>query len=300
MIAMRQIKPFRELLSTEPESSLSRLNRRLDDSIPFQWHHHPEYELTLTLNSRGQRFIGDHVGAYDDGDLVLIGPNLPHTWHSREKIAPETPHIALVIWFGPDLAEKLTHNLPEFRAIQAMLQRAGRGLLFSPTTSLTIRPRFETLFACPPAERLLTLLAVLHQLAANDAEPLATISPLLKPTRETREGRKSLDRIDRILTHIHTHYTRALTLDELAGVAALSHSALHRLFLKHTGKTISTYLTHMRVGEACARLSGSTQPISLIADAVGYTSLANFNRQFLALKGMTPRAYRRLFALPTT
>jgi AraC-like DNA-binding protein len=294
---MRQIKPYRELLATEPESSLSRLNRRLDDSIPFQWHHHPEYELTLTLNSRGQRFIGDHVGLYDDGDLVLVGPNLPHTWYSQDKISLDSPHIALVIWFGTDLAEKLTHNLVEFRAIQSMLKRAGRGLLFSQTVSHAIHERFETLFACPPAERLLTLLAVLHQLAADDAEPLATASPLLNAPRESRE---SLDRIDRILTHIHAHYARTLTLDELADIAALSHSGLHRLFLKHTGKTISAYLAHMRIGDACARLSGSSQPISFIADAVGYASLANFNRQFLALKGMTPRAYRRLFALPTT
>ena len=70
------------------------LDRRLDDGIPFQWHHHPEFELTLTLNSRGQRFIGDHIGDYDDGDLVLVGPNLPHTWVSREKIDAATGRMS--------------------------------------------------------------------------------------------------------------------------------------------------------------------------------------------------------------
>lgn len=289
MAAMRQIKPFRELLTAEPESSLSRLNRRLDESIPFQWHHHPEYELTMTLNSRGQRFIGDHVGTYDDGDFVLVGPNLPHTWYSREKLSAESPHIALVIWFHPDLAERITRNLVEFRNIQGMLKRAGRGLLFSAEASRTARARFETLFVCPPAERLLTFLSVLDQLAGDDAETLASVSPLLEAPRE------SLDRIDRVLTHIHAHYAEAISLRELADIAALSESGLHRLFVKHTGKTISDYLTHMRIGDACARLSGTSEQVHYIADVVGYASLANFNRHFLAMKGMTPREYRRLF-----
>jgi len=286
---MRQSRPFLELLSTEPESSLSRLNRRLDDSIPFQWHHHPEYELTLTLNSRGQRFIGDHVGHYDSGDLVLVGPNLPHTWYSQEKVLEDDPHIALVVWFHPDLTNRLTQNLVEFRGVQAMLRRAGSGLLFSPAASDAVRADFESLFSCPPAKRLLTLLAILHQLTSDQAEPLSNGSPTPAYPREGRE------RIDRILTHLHARYKEPLKLNELAQVAALSESGLHRLFLKHTGKTLSAYVTRMRIGDACARLSGTTQPINYIADAVGYPSLANFNRQFLALKGMTPREYRRLF-----
>jgi mannose-6-phosphate isomerase-like protein (cupin superfamily) len=79
------MKPLLEKVTPPDGASWAWLDRRLDDAIPFQWHHHPEFELTLTLNSVGQRFIGDHIGEYGDGDLVLIGPNLPHTWASRAK-----------------------------------------------------------------------------------------------------------------------------------------------------------------------------------------------------------------------
>ena len=95
------MKPFLERVQRPPGASWAWLDRKLDNGIPFQWHHHPEFELTLTLNSRGQRFIGDHIGEYGDGDLVLIGPNLPHTWVSRDRIA-EGPHVAQVMWFHPD------------------------------------------------------------------------------------------------------------------------------------------------------------------------------------------------------
>jgi AraC-like DNA-binding protein len=283
------MRPYLEKLPLESDSSLSRLNRRLDDAIPFQWHHHPEFELTLTLNSRGQRFIGDHVGEYDDGDLVLVGPNLPHTWFSREKIEEDKPHVALVMWFHPDWARQMARDFVEFRNVAAMLAQAGGGLQFTPQTAGSVRGMFESLFSCSPAERLLTLLSVLHRLSSDAAQPLASTSPLQDAAGENRE------RIDRVLTHIHTHYARPVPLPVLADIAALSPSGLHRLFIRHTGRSISDYIIHMRIGDACARLSGTAQPIRHIADVVGYNSLANFNRQFRSLKGMTPRDYRKLF-----
>src|SRR5438445_12575984 len=76
------VKPYLEKVTVADDSSWSMIRVPRDHGIPFEWHHHPEYELTLTINSRGNRFIGDHVGTYDDGDLVLLGPSLPHTWSS--------------------------------------------------------------------------------------------------------------------------------------------------------------------------------------------------------------------------
>lgn len=284
------MRPYLEILPRVPDASWSMLNRRLDDAIPFQWHHHPEFELTLTLNSIGQRFIGDHTGGYEDGDLVLVGPNLPHTWVSRAKIDDPEPHVALVLWFHRDWLLRMTGGAVEFRPIEAMLERADRGLQFSKETAAAIRPEYEAIFAKPPVERLLSLLNVLARVADDrQAAPLASAPAQAPELKESRE------RIDRVLTHMHLHYARAIPLEELADIAALSVSGLHRMFRRHTGTAISDYLMRMRIGDACARLSSSNQPIHHISDAVGYHSIANFNRQFKSLKGMTPREYRRLF-----
>lgn len=284
------MRPYLEVLPRSPEASWSMLNRRLDDCIPFQWHHHPEFELTLTLNSIGQRFIGDHSGDYGDGDLVLVGPNLPHSWVSRAKIKEEKPHIALVLWFNRDWLLQMTGGAVEFRSIEAMLRSGDNGLHFSEATSAVVRPAFETIFEKPPVERLLALLGILVRVAEDrHATPLASAPAQAPDLKESRE------RIDRVLTHMHLHYARAISLDELADIAALSVSGLHRMFRRHTGGTISDYLMRMRIGDACARLSSTGQAIHHISDAVGYASLANFNRQFRALKGMTPREYRAMF-----
>ncbi|WEL90706.1 hypothetical protein P0D90_13620 [Pseudomonas sp. CBSPCBW29] len=115
-----------EKIPTEANTSWTLLNRRLPEAIPFEWHHHPEYELTLTLNSRGHRYISNDVALYDDGDLVLVGPNVPHSWSSAELIDPTKPHIALVIWFSEAWADSLVQLFPEMGSTRALLAAAHR------------------------------------------------------------------------------------------------------------------------------------------------------------------------------
>lgn len=285
------MKPFLEKVVSADDASWTMLNRRLDDNIPFEWHHHPEYELTLTLNSRGQRFVGDHIGDYTNADLVLLGPNLPHTWCSSQKIADDQPHIALVMWFKPEWADGLTSMLTELRPVANMLGKAGRGLNFSASATNGVRPAIETLFGKPPAERLISLIEVLTRLAADDAA-----RPLASPTRSN--GVISVSdrpRIDRVLEHIHANYAGDITIASLSDLAALSPSGFHRLFRRHTRLTFTEYVARLRIGEACSQLSGSDRPIAHIADSVGYHSLANFNRQFRSLKGLAPRDFRNRF-----
>ncbi len=266
------------------------LNRRLDDAIPFEWHHHPEFELTLTLNSRGQRFIGNNVANYEPGDLVLIGPNLPHSWASREKIDDGQPHIALVFWFRREWMEALAGGSVELAPITRLIRDAATGLAFGTALGHTLAPDFETMFSHPPARRLIGLLEILTRLAdVHHRQPLSSVVP------QQVGGDRS--RIDRVLMHLHRHYQEPLRMEQIARIAALSESGLHRMFKKHTQLGVSDYLIGLRIGEACARLSATSQPIQHIAADVGYASLANFNRQFLRLRGMTPRQYRASFQL---
>lgn len=282
------MKPLLEHLPASPDASWSMLNRRLDDAIPFEWHHHPEFELTLTLNSRGQRFIGNHVAEYDHGDLVLIGPDLPHTWASREKLDETKPHVALVFWFRREWIDGLTGGSVELAPIRRLISDAGTALAFDPALGRRLSADFEALFLHPPAQRLIGLLTILAKLAEERTrQPLSSVIP------QQHVGDRS--RIDRVLVHIHKHYHAPLRMEELAEIAFLSISGLHRLFQQHTQMSVSEYVIALRIGESCSRLSGTNQPIQHIAAEVGYASLANFNRQFRRLRGMSPREYRMSF-----
>lgn len=288
------MRPYREHLTIEPGASWSMLNRRLEGGIPFQWHHHPEYELTLTLNSQGQRFVGSHVGRYEPGDLVLVGPNLPHSWVSHGRPAPG-PHVALVFWFRAEWLGPLVAGAVEWAGIGRLLARAGPGLAFGPDLGLALACDFEAVFAAPPAERLASLLRILARLAEAPAEALApeALAPEALPQSPGR------DRIDRVLEHLHQAWPTQIRLAELADIAALSVSGLHRQFKAAMRVTVTDYLARLRIGAACAALSGTKAPIARIATECGYDSLANFNRQFKRLRGMTPRSYRAAFTTPS-
>jgi AraC-like DNA-binding protein len=285
------MRPLFEKVTIPAGSSWSLLDRRLDDGIPFQWHYHPEFELTLTLNSRGQRYIGDSIASYDDGDLVLLGPNLPHTWCSADRIEPARPHHALVMWFTEVWGQSITATLAEMRAVAPLLARASRGVVFSRAAADAARPVIESIPDRAPADRLLRLMEVLA-LLATDAEALPIAGPA---AGRQKVGSPDQDRVERVLDHIHAHYREHIAIDALADVAALSVSGFHRLFRRHTRLTVSDYVAELRIGQACALLVNSAKPIAHVADEVGYASLANFNRQFRALKLVTPREFRRSF-----
>jgi len=283
------MKPSFEQVPTDANTSWTLLNRRLSDAIPFEWHHHPEYELTLTLNSRGHRYISNDVALYEDGDLVLVGPNVPHSWSSVERIDPAKPYIALVIWFSEAWAESLVKLCPEMGALRTVLSAAQTALHFSDATSRELRPIIESMVDQDAAQRLVSLLVVLNKLSQDaNARKIAAARIPDAASQVTEDAR-----IRRVLDYIHAHYTSALGLPALAEMACVSVSAFHRMFRKHTRCTALDYIVRLRIGHACSLLMQGNLAVSMIAEQVGYSSQALFNRQFKTLKGVTPSEFRR-------
>ena len=61
--------------------------RCLDHGFPTplaRWHYHDEYELHLIVATSGKAFVGDWIGQFQPGHLVLSGPRLPHNWISLD------------------------------------------------------------------------------------------------------------------------------------------------------------------------------------------------------------------------
>lgn len=259
-------------------------------AFPFNWHYHPEFELTLTLNSIGQRFVGDHVGQYGDADLVLVGPNLPHAWQSRSTLDPDQPHRALVLWFTPQWAHGLTQPYPELDSLGPLLADARRGVAFSAATVDLAKPRLLAMVDAAPAQRWLGLVEVLLLLAADRQR-----HPLALQGFAVDEAPRDRARLDRVLEHLHAHYAEPIRLATLAELAAMSESQLQRFFKRRTRMTVSGYLAQLRVGHACALLLEGDRPIAQIAEATGYSQPGYFTRQFRTLKGITPLAFRRSF-----
>lgn len=289
---VKSMKPYLEHIAAAKDGSWTLFDRRLP-AIPFEWHYNTEYELTLTLNSRGQRFVGDHMATYEDGDLVLIGPKIPHTWCSSEDCGRGLTHQALVLWLSEGFVQSLIRPHVELRPIQVLLERASRAVEFSEAVRVKARLLICGMLQQTAEDRLPALLKLLL-LLSRDVQAVPLTSPLKEGLVESMPDARE-ERIGRVLTYLHTYYREQNAVEQLSRVAALSRSSLHRLFRQQTRMTTTEYVTQLRIGNACALLIQTEKPVALIADEVGYGNLANFNRQFKGTKGMTPREFRNSF-----
>ncbi|STR27383.1 L-rhamnose operon regulatory protein rhaS [Janthinobacterium lividum] len=257
------------------------------DAIPFLWHYHPQFELTLTVNARGQRYIGDHLGDFEPGDLVLLGPNLPHTWSASERIDSAQPMLAVVVWFSLEWVEQLAACFPELHGVRQLAARAGPALHFSADTSARCAHQLLQLNALPVPQRLPLLLDVLLALAGDGAA-----RPLASQAQAPVHADGQQKRMAIVFDFMHAHFREEIALETLAQRAALSLGAFHRCFKRHAHCTPGEYLARLRIGRACQQLIESNLAIAVIAQEAGYRNLAHFNRQFRAAKHVTPRAFR--------
>lgn len=280
-----------EHVALDQGCSLRVYHRRLQH-IPFEWHHHPEYELTLTLNSCGTRYVGDAVHDYGENDLVLLPPDLPHSWASRHALDASDEQVAVVIWFDGDWARRLASCCPEYAPLLRLLRHAGCGLAFDPSAGARMRQHLPELLSEHARVRLAAALEILCLLAEQAATPLAS------PGAFHASGRPSghqPERINRILALMEARFAEPLSIRELAAAGSLSSRSLHRYFLQHLGESVSRYLARLRIAHACRLLIDTSLPVSAIALQSGYPNLANFNRQFRSGKQMTPLGYRKAF-----
>ncbi len=254
---------------------------RQEISFPWNWHYHPELELTWICEGYGRRLVGDHAAPYQTGEIVLLGPNLPHTWISD----PKSPaNRAIVVQFHALPRELMACQ--EFSRIGTLLNQAAPGLRF-----LTSKPLEKLLKALTEKCGLtawLGLMEILDHLALQGGEVLSS--------RRYRHERSSklVSRLERVIRHIDGHFRKELPLAEVARIAGLTPSSFSRVFHRMTNQTYVTYLNNCRTREACRLLIETDRPITQVAGDCGFENLSNFNRRFRLTNQMTPSEFRRI------
>jgi AraC-like DNA-binding protein len=275
-----------EQIETTAEVSW-KVHRRAAERFDFHWHFHPEYELTFITSGTGRRFAGDSIEEYAPGDLVLTGPDLPHTYESHESA---TPAEAVVVQFRRDFLGPELFSGPDLAPIGTMLARASTGLCFPAPRLAGIDTTLRGLPERPGPERTIDLLHALLRLARSD-----NIRQLASPGYRPTLNHATHDRLDEVCRYLHAHYPEPIILGDVARVAHLSPAACSRFIRRTMGRTLTEYLNELRIGAACRLLAETDRQVADIATASGYPNLANFNRQFRRLKATTPRAYRAAF-----
>lgn len=255
-----------------------------------RWHFHPEYEIHHVVETRGHYFVGDFIGEFEPGNLVLTGPNLPHNWVSDLPAGESVPLRGRVVQFSEEFASNAARAFPEFGAASPLLNLSRHGILFSQETARRAGPVIERLVDAQGVRRaalFLELLAILVEAGAQ--RTLTSESYLPDPSGFMAGG------VNEAIAYIREHLTEPFTESDLAAISGRSPSAFSRSFRRHTGMALVQYVNRLRINLACQLLmSEGAMSITEICFSSGYNNVSNFNRQFLAQKGMSPSRFRTL------
>lgn len=257
-----------------------------------RWHFHPEYELHFVTETTGRYFVGDFIGEFRPGNLVLTGPNLPHNWISNLPEGTTVARRSMVLQFTDPFIRRTMDAFPELAGVGRLLDECRHGLLFAEKTSRAVLPVFDELINIQGIGRIARFIEILALLAADDARrTLAGAGYQPDPSGYMSAA------INKVLAHISEHLTEPSWEGGLADIAGQSGSAFSRSFRKHTGMSPVRYVNRLRINLACQLLiSDEDRSVTDICYATGFNNLSNFNRQFLAMKGMPPSRFRALQA----
>ena len=257
----------------------------------YPLHQHKEYELNFIEHASGaRRIVGDSVEEIGEYDLVLIGSeNLEHVWEQGSAKSSNIREIT--IQFTADLfnGEWLSKN--QFASISDMLRRAEHGLCFPIGTIMKIYSVLDTLANEDESfVQFLKFMFLLHRLSLSDEARMLASSSFANTTRNLESRR-----VKKVKQYINDHYADQLKLSELADMAGMAPTAFSRFFRLRSGRTLSDYITDIRLGVASRLLVDTTKNISEICYECGFNNLSNFNRTFRAKRGSSPREFRMMY-----
>ncbi|GAC1440054.1 MAG: AraC family transcriptional regulator [Sediminibacterium sp.] len=257
----------------------------------FPIHYHEEFELNFIKNAKGvKRVVGDHVEEIGDMELVLIGPNLQHSWFTHKCKSHEITEVT--IQFQKDLFEEKFLHRNQLNFISSMLDKSLRGILFSYETAQLLSSRILRLDKKDGFESVLELMSILHDLSVSRHTRILSNSTFNNMEHISYNSR----RIERVMEYMNQHFHKSISLSEVANLTNMAESAFSRFFKARTGMTFIDSLTEIRLGHASRMLINTTQSVAEIAYESGFNNISNFNRIFKKKKGCTPKEFKESYS----
>lgn len=250
------------------------------------WHQHYEVELIVQLKGNGMCFIGNYIGDFKQGDIFLLGSNLPHEFKKEEE-AMECS--VMVVHFDPDFWGKDFWKMPESFEIKQLLNQSLSAIKLSGPHHEQLATSIQELETALGFERITLLCQCLLWISRdNKKQTLSTLDA-------NRPAPFADDKINKLFEYTINHFKEPITLSRVASIANMSISAFCRYFKRNTKKTYVSFVNEMRIGHACHELLHTNKTIVQICYDCGFNTIANFNKQFLKVKGVKPSVYKKRF-----
>lgn len=274
--------------SIEPNFGHSFTYQKFDErtvNTNLGWHYHPEIELVYVNGGSGKRQIGSHVSYFRNGDLILIGSNLPHCGFTDRTTGNknETVIQMKIDFLGSDF-----FNIPEMRKIQKLFEVAKNGMAFNGKTKRKVGEKMEILEYQTDFQRLLSILNILNELASSEEFKVLNAEGFSMETEV-----KDNDRINMVFNHVKTNFKEDISLDEIASLVSMTVPSFCRYFKKITHKTFTQFVNEYRLVHASKLLAERPMSITEVCYESGFNNFSHFNKSFRAFTGQNPSEYRK-------
>ncbi len=254
------------------------------NSVPF-WHFHPEIELVYIDNGQGKRHIGNHISYYHDGDLLLIGSNVPHYGFAGRLTKNESE---IIVQFLPKFMGLEFMQTQEMKEINVLMQKSTQGLSFSGATKEIVGTKLNELLTLKGFDRLIKLLDILRTMALSKEVEVLNAGGVFLEVYANEHDRMTL-----IYDYVSKHFTEAIELEKIASVVSMTVPSFCRYFKKVTSKTFTKYVNEYRIVHAQKLLSEQDMTITEVSLSSGFNNLSHFNKQFKLHTQKSPRDYRK-------
>ncbi|BFM42176.1 AraC family transcriptional regulator [Flavobacterium sp. CFS9] len=271
-----------------PKSGEDPLIYQEDREIVFydKLHQHEEIQISFIEKGQGAIFAGDTISHYREGDILMIGSNLPHVF--RSEVYDNESSIMRTLFFTTNSFGKDFFSLTTFKNIQPFLENSKNGFITHNPPKKIVKS-FKKLNKSDNYERFILFLEIIKWLSNSEREQLS--NHLYDKKITDNEGK----RMQTVFEHVMTNYQKNINLDEIASIANMTKNAFCRYFKVRTNKSFFQFLIEVRIEHASKLLANNSELSVLeIAELCGFNNISNFNRKFKELKQTSPLQYRKL------
>lgn len=249
------------------------------------WHYHPEIELVYVNGGSGKRQIGSHISYYTDGDLILIGSNLPHCGFTNDQTGNKNE---TVIQMKPDFLGNDFFEIPEMQHIQNLFIQAKAGIAFHGDVKKNVGERIEAMEIQSPIDRLLTMISILNTLERSKEYTILNADGF-SIEMQVQDN----DRISTVFNYVKDHFQEPIALEEVANLVSMTIPSFCRYFKKITNMTFTSFVNEYRLVHASKLLAEKPISISEICYESGFNNFSHFNKSFKAYTGKSASQYRQ-------
>ncbi len=252
---------------------------------PF--HLHDEFELITIVRSHGKLYVGNNVTNFNDGDLYLFAPGLPHCFYNTRGYEKENiPAHAVVVLFKRDFLGSNFFSRTEAAQLNKLIRKAEYGVqILNPSWALI--QKIIKLDQKKNLERLGEFLLILNEMSGKRNTKLLSAENILN-IADLSESKV----INDVYRYVAENFQKEVTFSSAASVANMQKAAFCRYFKRKTKKKFTEFVNETRIMHALKLLAETDKTISEVAFECGYENTSYFNRQFKLICHNSPRGFR--------